>query len=198
MNQDSQRVTETKQKIKKAFLELYREKRIEKISIKEITDRAGVNRGTFYTYYLDIYDLLEQIEEEATEAIKAQAEPIITMLLNGSKSFTDLLPVEFFKNNKELLELFFGEQANPHLLARLKKMAQGIAISKLNLNCDDGTLESMRLRYALEYISSGQIGLITYWFKNEMMLPMSELGRLIEDLNLHGALTYLINHRADS
>ncbi len=43
---------------------LYAQKPIEKISIKEITELAGYNRGTFYLYYNDVYDLLHQIEEE--------------------------------------------------------------------------------------------------------------------------------------
>lgn len=50
------------EKIIKAFMTLYEVKNIEKISIKSITDLAGLNRGTFYLHFLDIYDLLEKIE----------------------------------------------------------------------------------------------------------------------------------------
>lgn len=53
----------TKEKLKNAFWYLYQTRPIETISIKEITDAAGVNRGTFYLYYKDIYDILHQIEE---------------------------------------------------------------------------------------------------------------------------------------
>lgn len=55
---------QTKNNLRIAFWSLYAQKPIEKISIKEITELAGYNRGTFYLYYNDVYDLLHQIEEE--------------------------------------------------------------------------------------------------------------------------------------
>ena len=56
--------------LKDAFWKLYTEKSIEKISIKEITDLAGYNRGTFYLYYKDVYDIFSQIEDELLDKIK--------------------------------------------------------------------------------------------------------------------------------
>lgn len=41
------------------LLELYSERKIEDITIKEITDKAGYNCGTFYVYYKDVYEILE-------------------------------------------------------------------------------------------------------------------------------------------
>lgn len=47
-----------------AFWEIYREKSINKITIKELMDKAGYHRSVFYTYFKDIYDLLEQEQED--------------------------------------------------------------------------------------------------------------------------------------
>lgn len=52
----------THQSLIDAFWELYTQKRIDKITVREITAKAGCNRGTFYEYFLDVYDVLEQIE----------------------------------------------------------------------------------------------------------------------------------------
>lgn len=41
--------------------ELMREKSIEKIRIQDITDRAGVNRATFYKHFADKYQVVEYI-----------------------------------------------------------------------------------------------------------------------------------------
>ena len=60
----------TKNKIKMAFLDLYKEKNIEKISIKEITDAANIYRGTFYYYFDDIYFLLNELENDFFDEIK--------------------------------------------------------------------------------------------------------------------------------
>lgn len=53
---------QTKKNIMDAFWDIYCVKRIESITIKEITDKAGYNRSTFYEYFKDVYDVLEQLE----------------------------------------------------------------------------------------------------------------------------------------
>lgn len=55
---------ETKQMLTEAFFELYKEHPINKITIKNVVEKAGFHRSTFYEYYTDIYDLLEQEEQE--------------------------------------------------------------------------------------------------------------------------------------
>ena len=50
----------TKILIRKSFMELLKNKPIQNISIKEICDKSGISRGTFYAHYTDIYDLLNQ------------------------------------------------------------------------------------------------------------------------------------------
>ena len=44
-----------------SFKELVYKRPIEKITIKEITDKAGVIRPTFYNHFQDKYELLEWI-----------------------------------------------------------------------------------------------------------------------------------------
>ena len=67
----------TKLLIRKAFMELLHVKPIQSISIKELCDNAGINRGTFYTHYKDIYDLLEQIEREMLEDFEKALAPLL-------------------------------------------------------------------------------------------------------------------------
>ena len=54
----------TKENIIIAFWEIYRGKSINKITIKELMDKAGYHRSVFYTYFKNIYDLLEQEQED--------------------------------------------------------------------------------------------------------------------------------------
>lgn len=58
------RVRVTKMLIRRAFTGLLSIKPIQSISIKELCEQAGINRGTFYTHYQDIYDLLADVENE--------------------------------------------------------------------------------------------------------------------------------------
>lgn len=62
----------TEQAIKTAFIELLREKPLSKITIKELTDRCGINRNTFYYHYKDISDLVESLMVEQTDQILTQ------------------------------------------------------------------------------------------------------------------------------
>ena len=73
-NKQPEITAQTKRNLQDAFWALYAEKPIAKISIKEITDRAGYNRGTFYLYYKDVYDILGRIEQELLEKIGALIE----------------------------------------------------------------------------------------------------------------------------
>ncbi|MER2261992.1 MAG: TetR/AcrR family transcriptional regulator C-terminal domain-containing protein [Psychrobacillus sp.] len=61
---------QTKKKIQQSFLSILKGKEFTKISIKDITDSACINRGTFYLHYLDKYDLLEKVEEELLEGLR--------------------------------------------------------------------------------------------------------------------------------
>lgn len=59
-----QQKKEVKSLLSESFKELVLEKPVEKITIKEITDRAGVIRVTFYNHFQDKYELLEWICRE--------------------------------------------------------------------------------------------------------------------------------------
>lgn len=61
---------ETKNRIMKAFWELYKTTNIEKITVRKITDACGIYRTTFYLHFADVYAILEQIEEELLGELK--------------------------------------------------------------------------------------------------------------------------------
>lgn len=53
------RVRRTRNWILQAFDELLKEKGFESISVQDITERAQIHRGTFYTHFQDKYALLD-------------------------------------------------------------------------------------------------------------------------------------------
>ncbi|MDP1418891.1 TetR family transcriptional regulator [Peribacillus simplex] len=58
------RFLRTRKLIMEAFMELVIEKNFKDITIKDITQRATVNRATFYYHFFDKYDLLETVISE--------------------------------------------------------------------------------------------------------------------------------------
>ena len=66
---------DTKKLISSTFVELLSSKPFDRITIKDIVDACGINRNTFYYYYSDIYDLLEEIfMKELNELVDAHKE----------------------------------------------------------------------------------------------------------------------------
>ena len=64
------RVKITNLMIREAFFSILKQKPLSKVTVKEICTAAGVNRSTFYKYYKDTYDLLEQIEDELIDNLQ--------------------------------------------------------------------------------------------------------------------------------
>ncbi|WP_210135415.1 TetR/AcrR family transcriptional regulator [Staphylococcus sp. GDX8P80P] len=57
-------------KIDKVFLELLEDQGFYHIKVSEIVRKSQINRSTFYDYYLDKYDLLEQLQDRLLDDIK--------------------------------------------------------------------------------------------------------------------------------
>ena len=60
----------TRARLTNAFWTLYRERPMEKISVSSIVALAGVHRSTFYEYFQDVYDVLEQIEKAVIDEME--------------------------------------------------------------------------------------------------------------------------------
>ncbi len=60
----------TKEIIAKTFTELLDEKPMSKITVKDIVERCGVNRNTFYYHFRDIPDVVEFILKRKWDEIQ--------------------------------------------------------------------------------------------------------------------------------
>lgn len=61
---NNKRKKQSKEKIKKAFVEQLQKKQLNQISVTDIVKEAHINRSTFYANYIDIYDLADKLKEE--------------------------------------------------------------------------------------------------------------------------------------
>ncbi|MEK3917823.1 TetR/AcrR family transcriptional regulator [Paenibacillus sp. FSL H7-0331] len=65
VNQEDPRVLRTRQLIRAAFRDLLRRKGFDAITIKDIAQKATINRATFYAHFEDKYALLDEVTEQA-------------------------------------------------------------------------------------------------------------------------------------
>ena len=70
MRKTDARIRYTQGVLKQALLSFLKEKPINKITVKEVCERAELNRATFYAHYSDCFALLESIEEDLLEAFQ--------------------------------------------------------------------------------------------------------------------------------
>jgi len=63
-------IEKTKEKIQLSFLQLLKEKHFMNISVRDITTRAAINRGTFYLHYQDKYDFIDQMEQDLLSGLE--------------------------------------------------------------------------------------------------------------------------------
>ena len=61
------RILKTREAIHKTFEEMICEMDYEQISIKELTERARINRKTFYLHYNSLDDLLKELQNKMAE-----------------------------------------------------------------------------------------------------------------------------------
>ena len=102
----------TRQKLTDAFWELLEKKELSRITVKEITDLADYNRGTFYQYFTDIYALVEDEEERILSAIREINAPKI--LQESPESLPGAI-VPFIEQNKRKIALLLAKRGDVFL-----------------------------------------------------------------------------------
>ncbi len=104
------RVERTRKSILNAFIELRAKKPLEKITIKELSELAFINKATFYSHYDDIYDLADQLENEALQSV-IQSIPHPDKLLTDPKTAVTELANALMSQNHLFEILFSGSRA---------------------------------------------------------------------------------------
>jgi len=177
---------QTKKNLIEAFWALYCTKRIDKITIKEITMRAGYNRSTFYEYFADVYDVLENIENDLIS--KLQELPIQQISSQPTPFPLEAL-VHMYSQHGTYLAVLLGDQGDPafqrKIKSSMKPMIKEILIAQ-------GTNDDFELDYTLEYALSAMIGILSYWFNQKETLPIEKVVELLTELSDEGVMMRLM------
>lgn len=180
------RIKRTKMLLQNALVDLMLEKAVGKISVKELTQKADVNRSTFYLHYLDIYDMLEQIENEFVETIQGFFHDFFTPLPTS-------MPLTLFVNISEWLE-----QDKEYYVKLLRGSASGYIFEELESRIRDEFLtllylifldeESLDLRTRVNFTVSGTVGVLRMWVMEGGNISLVELSETIDDILNNGMI----------
>lgn len=101
------RVKRTLKNIKESFYQLRKRKPIEKISVKELSEMAMINKATFYLHYKDVYDLSDKLENELVSDIIDSVRQYDLRLGRGEfKRFAENLSRAIIAHAKEIKILY--------------------------------------------------------------------------------------------
>ncbi|MEI6579521.1 MAG: TetR/AcrR family transcriptional regulator [Eubacteriales bacterium] len=182
MNKQPEITAQTKQNLIDAFWQLYRTKRIDKITVREIALKAGYNRGTFYEYFADVYNVLEQIEMSLLPELDEL--PPLDFSPTPAGPIDDF--IKMYTDNSKYYNVLLGEGGDPSFQGRLKNFIKHKLKQKL---IETGAADDFELDYTLEYTLSAMIGVLNYWFRQENTPPTDKLLNLMREIMDNGVMS---------
>jgi AcrR family transcriptional regulator len=167
----------TRKALGDSLIELMRDKPVSKITIRELCQNADINRTTFYAHYRDQYDLLRQIEEETLDYI----EDMLNKYDNKRSKREVLEMVEeilgFIANNSSSLQVLLSENGD---IGFQKKLFRHFMLKEQVMKYfPKKSIREETKEYWSVYIIHGSIGLMQYWLKDNMAIPIPELARIL-------------------
>lgn len=183
---EDRRVRRTKKLLTQALTQLLQEKQVNEITVKELTDLADMNRGTFYLYYRDIFDMLEKTEDSMFvsldaimerhegEALAAQTKPMLLDLFR------------FIQENREMCRVLLSANGDMNFLHRLNEVVREksrgawLALRK--------TQDKDAFDYHYSFVVFGCAGLIRAWVNRDCPESAEEMAELADRMIRRGGL----------
>ena len=170
-SKESRRTQMTKMLLKSALIELMQEKPFRQITIKELCERADLNRTTFYLHYNDQQGVLSDIETELMEKTTH-------FLSESNNNYSSIELIEDFLNyignNRVMFRTLLTN--NPNESFQMEFISQSLANVKDNLPI---YIDQTYSRYVLTFIMNGCIHIIIEWLESDCDLCAKEIAQLI-------------------
>ncbi len=185
-HEQDRRVRRTRRQLQQALVTLMREKELREITVRELTELADVNRGTFYAHYKDLEDMLEQVEHELFQQLSQVLEAHTPEEMQGNLSPILRDVFSFVWENRELCLTMIGHQQGEPFFQELRRLIYGKYLREWNGLYDLGSAGRTRPNYCLEFVVSGALGLVRAWVEGDMAEGPEEMAGLAEQLIVNG------------
>lgn len=181
----------TRERLMDSFWKLYCKKQINKISIKEITDNAGYYRSTFYEYFTDIYDVLNQLETELILYLKENVYNSLDTNLLDTNLGEDIIKslANIYESKGEYLSVLLGENGDPTFNQKLKDIFRKMLFENFGLN-----ETNIHAQFIFEFAISAILSSIKYWYDNGKQIPAKEMVVLLRSMLMNGAGNQILKY----
>ena len=188
-SKQDRRIRRTRRLLKESLIQLMQEKEFMNISVREVTERADLNRGTFYLHYQDTRHLLQDIENETLLEFQQMLDQY-----REAPQKRSLMPmlnplIDYVSENAGICRVLFENSAAIDFLSLLR---QGIhengqeIIQELFPDTEGAVVD-----YFFEFITCGLIGLMKHWLDSGQALPREQLAEIADQAVLGTALQLL-------
>lgn len=190
------RVIRTKESIRDALVELMEEKGFDAITVKDITTKAKINRGTFYAHYEDKYDLMTKLEEKMMldmSRIVTQNFPIIIKELGANSPIGEpfskaALLFEYIQENSGFMKAVLSPKGDLLFQTKLKDFIWHTLFGNHpNALVQKGNL-LVPPQYLASYVASANIGVIQQWLNSGMKESPQEMASILSTIAINGPL----------
>lgn len=144
--------------LKESLMKLLKEKSISTVTVKEICVLADINRSTFYSHYLDQFDLLNQIEGE----IIADMNETLTANYKQDEETLQMTEkiVEYVAKNSDVCATLFSEHGDSSFKKRVMMVASEYTVKTwLSIYPIDSEISE----YVSMFAVSGSIHVLENW-----------------------------------
>lgn len=167
------KVAKTKQLIRDTFVDLIEEKGFDAISVRDITMRAGLNRGTFYLHYRDKYDLMEKNQTEILdglqEAIKHMNPSELLEHYSNDMKYPPIIKVfEYLTANARFIKVLISDKGDPAFPKKMKNILKTSLYEKILKLIGNEDAITIPYEYATAFISSALFGVIEQWLEKDL------------------------------
>ncbi len=178
---EDRRIRRTKKLLKQALAQLMDEKDFKDITVKDITERADLNRGTFYLHYTDTYDILNKIEDEILKNIQNMIDQNIEKTNASDSVIPALKPIaEYIMENADICRCLINNKASVDFIEKFQNLIYD--------NCSDiikrrhNVKDSKQNEFYLSFITLGIIGMVKKWLETRPMVSAEEIVVFVDQI----------------
>ncbi|MGE7877904.1 TetR/AcrR family transcriptional regulator [Peribacillus muralis] len=187
------RVRRTDNLLRDSLIELMDEKSYESITIKDITERATVNRATFYRHYEDKEDLLNKSIDRILEDLFGDASKFysVTKDPHELQHYVALHIFEHIARSNKFFHVMLIKKGIPNFLHYLKDFIFEF-YDHMILEAEVKQEElPVTKEVIVSYISAAYIGVISWWLENDMPCSSASMAKQMIQINMQGPIQLL-------
>lgn len=175
------RVRKTRTQLKQGLAKLMQAKNINEITVKELVEAVDINRSTFYLHYSDIYNLMEEIENEVLMEIQNIIKEHPMGVENNTFTFMEAI---FFvmDDNRDICRALLGDSGDATFIYKIRQIIQDNSMQLLESLFPD---IKEKLHYKFSFCMSGCMGIVNEWLYKDKPETPQEIAKLAFQMVMH-------------